>query len=186
MLHGIRTALESYKPTDLPRRANSAVLIPLLEREGDVEVVLIQRSEEIGHHRGQMGFPGGMVEARDNGDLLSTALRESQEEIRILREDVEVIGELSQRRTITSELTVKPFVGIIPAPYIFTPDPREVQAVHTASLGTMAREVMRGWNPFHLPPPVYPVNGRAVWGLTARIITELLEVTGIQDLGSKI
>ena len=179
MLHTIRDVLKSYRPRELSQKANSAVLISLFENNGSVGLVLIQRSEDTGLHRGQMGFPGGMVEPKDNGDLLRTALRESQEEIMLFSEDVQIIGELTQRQTMVSELTVKPFVGIIPYPYNFSPDPVEIQGTYTADLKNLAKDVIIGDNPFELPPPIYPVAGKPVWGLTAKIITELLEVLKI-------
>ncbi len=178
MLRKIRDAFKDHQPHELHQKANSAVLIPLYEYNGNIGLVLIHRSETTGLHRGQMGFPGGMIESGDGGDLLQTALRESEEEINLFHEDVEIIGELSQRQTIVSELTVKPFVGIIPYPYSFSPDPIEVQGTHTASLNTLVNGVITGDNSFELPPPIYPVNGKPVWGLTAMIITELLEVIG--------
>jgi 8-oxo-dGTP pyrophosphatase MutT (NUDIX family) len=178
MLREIRDALKDHQPHDLHQKANSAVLIPLFEYHGNIGLVLIHRSEKTGLHRGQMGFPGGMVEPADGGDLLQTALRESEEEINLFPPDVQIIGELSQRQTIVSELTVKPFVGIIPYPYNFSPDPIEVQGTTTATLNTLINDVITGDNSFELPPPIYPVNGQPVWGLTAKIITELLEVVG--------
>ena len=155
--------------------ANSAVLVPLFDSGSDAGVVFILTSSDGGPHSAQMGFPGGMAEDQDDGDLLRTALRESEEELGIRPEDVQIIGELGQRPTIVSGLVVKPFVGIIPWPYTLKPDPAEVQSAHASTIRTMGREVMNGKNPFNLPPPVYPVDGRPVWGLTARIITELLE-----------
>ncbi len=176
MLHTIKNAMKNYRPLDLSHKANSAVLIPIFEYNDNVGLVLIHRSEVTGLHRGQMGFPGGMVEPEDNGDLVRTALRESEEEIMIFPEDVQIIGELAQRQTIVSELTVKPFVGIIPYPYNFSQDPMEVQGIHIARLDTLAKDVITGDNPFELPPPIYPVDEKPVWGLTAKMITELLEI----------
>ncbi len=177
MLDSIKKALKEHHPQDLPQRANAAVLVPLFEHNGSVGLVLIHRSADKGLRRGQMGFPGGMIETVDNGDLLQTALRESEEEIMLFSEDVQIIGELVQRQTIVSDLTVKPFVGIISYPYNFSPDPIEVQGTHTVTLGALAKDIITtGNNPFDLPPPIYPVNGKPVWGLTANIITELLEI----------
>lgn len=178
MLGIIEKALRSHHPEDLPQKANAAVLIPLFEESGTVGLVLIQRSEDKGLHRGQMGFPGGMAEPQDDGDLLRTALREASEEIMLFPEDVQIIGELAQRQTIVSRLSVKPFVGIIPYPYNFSPDPVEVQGTYTATLGNLAKEVITGESRYDLPPPIYPVEGKPVWGLTARMITELLGIIG--------
>ncbi|UCG37902.1 MAG: CoA pyrophosphatase [bacterium] len=168
-------------PAPMAGRANAAVLIPLFEDRGRPGVLFIRRSHHISLHKGQMGFPGGMAEAADRGDLMNTALRETQEEVGVMTEDVEVVGELTLRSTIVSGLNVQPFVGIIPWPYILTPDPLEVAGVHNAFLEDLARDVMWGENRFDLPPPVYPVGGYPVWGLTAKILTELLEL--LKDAG---
>jgi len=158
--------------------ATSAVLVPLQLLDGGLGITFIKRSEDIGLHRGQMGFPGGMAEPADEGDLLRTALRESREEVGIEAQDVDIAGPLFARSTIKSGLSVQPFVGIIPWPYPFTPDPREVQSVHTADLKTLASARLGEGNRFGLIPPVYPLDNEAVWGLTARILEELLEVLG--------
>ena len=178
MIRSIEKALRDHYPEDLPQKANAAVLVPLFESEKGVGLVLIQRSEDEGPHRGQMGFPGGMVEPEDNDSLVRTALREAEEEIMILPGDVKIIGELSQRQTILSDLSVKPYVGVIPYPYNFVPDLSEVQDTYTAYLTALDREVMMGENSFDLPPPVYPVSGKPVWGLTGRMIMELLDLVG--------
>jgi 8-oxo-dGTP pyrophosphatase MutT (NUDIX family) len=178
MLEEIKRTLKAFSPQkkELPigLSPNSAVLFPLFEMEGDAGVVLIHRARDGGPHSAQMGFPGGMADPSDRGDLLRTALRESREELGIEPADVKIIGELGMRPTIVSGLVVKPYVGIIPWPYHLRPDPREVQGAHITSIRYLAREVAFGANSFDLPPPVYPVDGRPVWGLTARFITELL------------
>jgi len=181
MLNTIEKALRSYRPKDLPREANASVLIPLFNDGTNTGLVLIHRALDTGPHSGQMAFPGGMVEVRDRGDLLATALRESREEIGVRPDDVRFIGTLAQRRTILTSLTVKPFVGVIPFPYPFEPDAREVQGISTARLKDLVDTVMLGENTYSLPPPVYPVDGKPVWGLTAKMITELLEVIGKYD-----
>ena len=174
MLEILVNALKEYHPRNLPDKANAAVLVPLFEDMNGTGLVLIHRAEDSGPHSGQMGFPGGMVEIRDRGDLLATALRESKEEIGLHPDDVKIIGTLAQRRTILTSLTVKPFVGVIPYPYDFTPDSKEVQAVVTADIEDLAANVMMTGNPYGLPPPVYPMDNQPIWGLTAKMITELL------------
>jgi 8-oxo-dGTP pyrophosphatase MutT (NUDIX family) len=161
----------------LPRHsANSAVLVPLHAHNQSLWITFIKRSKDIGLHRGQMGFPGGMMEPEDGGNHLHTALRESFEEIGIEPADVGIAGQLKARSTIKTGLSVQPFVGIIPWPYRFTLDHREVQSVHSADLKVMASGVLGAGNRFGLIPPVYPVDDEPVWGLTARIVRELVEV----------
>ncbi|MDF1534879.1 MAG: CoA pyrophosphatase [bacterium] len=187
MLDAIKKALRTDpfldKPLPIGLAANSAVLVPLFERRGDTGVLLIHRSSDGGPHSGQMGFPGGMTNPGDGGDLLRTALRESEEELGFDPGEVRIIGELSLRPTVVSGLVVKPYVGIIPWPCTLVPDPKEVQGTHITTIGHLQREVMPGHNPFNLPPPVYPVDDQPVWGLTARIIAEFLERlnSAIQD-----
>jgi len=180
MMQKIIKALEEYRSEDLPQKANASVLVPLFQDRSGVGLVLIHRAQDSGPHSGQMGFPGGMVEKTDGDDLLATALRESHEEIGILPGDVEIIGALNQRKTVLTKLTVKPFVGVIPYPYPFHPDGREVQGITTANLRELAESLIVGENPFGLPSPVYPLKENPVWGLTARMITELLGVIGEQ------
>lgn len=157
---------------------NAAVLVPLFEHRNRIWVIFIRRSENIGLHRGQMGFPGGMSEDSDGGDPLRTALREAEEEIGLFPSDVEIAGALSLRPTLKSGLKVQPFVGFIPWPYRFSPDPLEIKSVHYASLAEVAGSVMGEGNSFGLIPPVYPVDGFPVWGLTGRILEELIGVLG--------
>jgi len=155
---------------------NAAVLVPLFEYLNRLWVILIRRSETFGLHRGQMGFPGGMSEDSDGGDSLRTALRETEEEIGLAPCDVEIAGTLSIRPTLKTGLKVQPFVGLIPWPYRFSPDPLEIRSVHYAPLADLAGSVMGEGNDYGLIPPVYPVDGFPVWGLTGRIVAELLEV----------
>jgi 8-oxo-dGTP pyrophosphatase MutT (NUDIX family) len=179
MIEQVKGLLRNYRapvfdPSAGP--ANSAVIVALFENGGDLWTTFIKRSDTMGLHRGQMGFPGGMSEPGDQGDLLRTALREAEEEIGLLSGDVDIAGTMAVQPTIRTGLLVQPFSGIIPWPYRFTPDPVEIQGIHHARLKDMAREVMGKDNTFGLVPPVYPVDGQPVWGLTARIVGELLEV----------
>jgi 8-oxo-dGTP pyrophosphatase MutT (NUDIX family) len=179
MIEEVKHLISDYSASasdPCPDSANCAVIIPLFWHSQSLWITFIRRSESIGLHRGQMGFPGGMVEPADHGDLLMTALRELSEEIGIQAEDVDIAGNLKTRSTTNTGFKVKPFVGIIPWPCGFSPDPLEVQSVHTADLGVMAAGVLGSGNRFGLLPPVYPVDDQPVWGLTARMVRELLEV----------
>lgn len=107
---------------------------------------------------------------------MRTALRETEEELGLFPSDVEIAGTLSLRPTLKTGLKVQPFVGLIPWPYRFSPDPLEIKSVHYAPLADLAGSVVGEGNTFGLVPPVYPVDGFPVWGLTARILAELLQV----------
>jgi len=158
--------------------ARAAVLVPLFEYNGELGIVLIKRAENMGVHRGQIGFPGGMQEPVDNDDLLLTALRESEEELGILPSDINVLGRLSDRHTIVSGILVSPFVGWIPFPYSFSSDPVEVASFHSTSLQSLLETREQAEGSTDLPEPVYLLGELQVWGLTARIIEELVGVLG--------
>ena len=104
------------------QRVEAAVLIPVYTDErGDV-VVYTERSGDLRKHAGEISFPGGR---RDPGeDLLTTALREAEEEIGLARDQVEVVDQLPPLGTFTSNFTITPYLGRIPAGLVWTPQPR--------------------------------------------------------------
>ncbi len=156
--------------------SEASVLVPLCLNEGRLKVTLIRRAISDRIHGGQMGFPGGMIEDKDKGDLLRTALRETEEELGIHPEDISVIGSLNPRNTVVSRILVTPYVGSIPFPYSFSPDPVEVQSIHTASVDELLNTREEAEASFDFPPPVYRTEDQPVWGLTARILTELATI----------
>lgn len=173
---------ERIKPGD---RIPAAVLIPLY-RDGDgYHVVFIKRTDTVSTHKGQISFPGGGREAWD-GNLMATALRESDEEIGLRGSDTEVLGELDDEITTTSNYVVTPFVGLIPWPYKFTRNEREVDEILTVPLSVLLEgstrrpdtEVLDG-EP--MPSYAYHYNGHIIWGATARMLYKFL---GILDPGT--
>ncbi len=131
MIDEIQSLLSNYRPdftgAQKPPLHRAAVLILLYMVDREMGIVLIRRSDDVGLHRGQMGFPGGMVEPGDNGELLGTALREVEEELRVDPAHIRIMGRMSDRNTTVSGILVTPFVGLIPFPYAFCPDTREIQ-----------------------------------------------------------
>ena len=116
---------------DNPRSA--AVLIPMLRENDEWHLLFIRRTNIQGDmHSGQVAFPGGGM---DDGDesIQETALRETQEELGIAPQDVQVLGKLNKFMTITNFL-VTPFVGVLPWPYALKPSPEEVSNVFTIPL----------------------------------------------------
>jgi 8-oxo-dGTP pyrophosphatase MutT (NUDIX family) len=92
-------------------RTDAAVLVPLVEREGGLTVLLTQRTAHLRDHAGQISFPGGRAEA-DDADEVDTALREAEEEVGLARRHVEVIGALPIYRTVTN-YDVTPVVALV-------------------------------------------------------------------------
>ena len=116
------------------------------------------------------------------GDLLTTALRESHEEVGIRPEHVSILGRLDDLSTFSTSFTISPFVGLIPSPYPFRPNPIEVAVVFDAPLSVLAdptvgRTYIRARDDgATIEDYEFHVNGHVIWGATARIIRHFLTV----------
>ena len=160
-----------------PRRA--AVLIPLIERDDDLHVLLTYRAADLDHHAGQISFPGGRLEPGDP-DPEAGALRETEEEIGLARKFVEVLGRLPDHVVITG-FRVTPVVGLIRPGYSLRPEPDEVARVFEAPLrhlfdpGTHTPRVYRVGNE-ELTSYDLPWQEHRIWGATAGMLLTLKEV----------
>jgi 8-oxo-dGTP pyrophosphatase MutT (NUDIX family) len=165
---------------DLEKAKKAAVLI-LLFADPVVKTVLIHRQAYDGIHSNQVSFPGGKYEASD-GTLQRTALRETCEEIGIKEDEIEVIGKLSELYIPPSNFNVIPFVGYIKKKPFFTPDSLEVKKVLSVPLRTLADESSRDLQPVEtsyqqrVDVPCFMVDGHVVWGATAMIISEFIDL----------
>ena len=165
-------------PTPGPGDRLAAVLLPLVE--GD-RLVLTRRTEHLSRHPGEISFPGGLTQDEDM-DLAATALRETQEELGLPPEEVEVLGALVPVHTFVSAILIVPFVGVVRGAPAFAPSEAEIAQVLTYPLDElMAAEttvewprdgqVYRGF--------AYPMrDGNTVWGATAAILHQLIERLG--------
>jgi 8-oxo-dGTP pyrophosphatase MutT (NUDIX family) len=104
--------------------AAAAVLVPLVQREDGLHVLLTRRTDHLRDHAGQVSFPGGRTEAFDDGPV-ATALREAQEEVGLAPARVEVIGQMPTYSTVTSFI-VTPVVALVTPPLALQLDSREV------------------------------------------------------------
>ena len=166
----------------VPGYRQAAVLLPLYETEVGPHFVLTKRTERVPTHKGQISFPGGGFQSGD-GDLLATALRESEEEIGLRRGDVDVVGVLDDTLTAASSHVVRPFVGFVPHPYPFRLASFEIdQLVHLPLRPLLEPNCFREevWDRDGRPHSVffYEHDGHTVWGLTARILKQFVEVVG--------
>jgi len=157
----------------------SAVLAPLFLREGEPWLLFTKRPTTLRRHAGQISFPGG---ARDDEDPtpLHTALRETQEELGIPGEQVEVLGMLDEIPTITS-FRIVPFVGAIPAGLSPRPNPEEIAElieVPVRALLAPALPRVEMWNVMEKEREVYfyDYGAHVIWGATARILKDLLAI----------
>jgi 8-oxo-dGTP pyrophosphatase MutT (NUDIX family) len=105
-------------------RSNASVLVPLVQRDEGLTVLLTQRTSHLRDHAGQISFPGGRAEDSD-ADAVDTALREAEEEVGLARRHVEVIGALPIYRTVTN-YDVTPIVALVRPPFELIIDAHEV------------------------------------------------------------
>ncbi len=102
----------------------AAVLVPLVMRDSGLSVLLTRRTDHLRDHAGQISFPGGRTEDSD-ADAVATALRETEEEVGLLRSHVDVLGALPHYRTVTS-FVVTPVVGLVQPGFSLALDDFEV------------------------------------------------------------
>jgi 8-oxo-dGTP pyrophosphatase MutT (NUDIX family) len=158
----------------------SAVLVPVFRRaDGVLRVVFVWRSE-FGVHGGQIGFPGGKCEPADRS-LIETALRETQEEIGLVRERVEVIEALPAVETLTSAYRIFPFLARIDPPRAWRRCSDEIMEVLEGSVDDLARPEAHGEDMADLPTwpgprpvPFVRLGPHRIWGATYRILQPLL------------
>ncbi len=154
----------------------AAVLVPLVERETGLMLLLTRRTEHLRDHPGQISFPGGRLDPGDTG-ALEAALRETREELGIPAEVVEFAGYLPTQPVITG-FAVTPVVGFMPGEVSLRPDPLEVAEVLELPLAFFlkpdsARHALRRVGATELPVVEYWWESRRIWGATAAIIYSL-------------
>lgn len=179
----VRARLSAPAPQRLPPNEDrqAAVLVPLYVNAGELWTVLTQRSEELRHHRGQIGFPGGALELSE--DLWQGALREAREEIALDTRTVLEMGTLDEQRS-SAGYRVVPCVGAVPFPLELEADGGEIDDVFAVPLSACAnpqwveeREVTVNDRPRRFL--IYHVGRHQIWGMTARVIENLLRRLGM-------
>lgn len=160
----------------------SAVIVLLFQEESKLKVVFIRRGEYVGIHSGQIAFPGGRYEPED-GDLKETAKRELEEELGIARERYRIVGQLTDLYIPPSNFLVRAFVAYTEHRPAYTPDPREVSEVIEADLNDFfepsvvkLRDFPAHNSSLTTNAPCYELNGASVWGATAMMMTELIDI----------
>jgi len=166
-----------------PGSTDAAVLLPMFGHSDDPGLVFTERRSDLRRHAGEISFPGGRQDTPDE-PLITTAIREAQEEVGLDPADVKVIGALPPVGTFVTGYKVHPFVGLIPEGLRFRPNPHEVATVLPFRLRelragfAMRRLVRRG---IPIRTPTYVVGEHVIWGVTARILAELLGRLGTVD-----
>ena len=175
MAPGVR---HQFKPTEKSRKAG--VLILLYPKDQELFIVLIQRTEYNGPHSGQISFPGGKSERNDK-NIIDTALRESQEEIGINPKMVNIFGQLTPLHVPISNFIVYPVIGMYKTTPVFKADSTEVKKVIEIRLQDLlnpknctSKEFKYGDLSFEAP--IYNPDNTTIWGATAMILSEFIDV----------
>lgn len=162
-------------------RKEGAVMLLLYQKEGEYYFPLTQRHDYKGAHANQISFPGGKLEEQDDS-FYQAALRETGEEIGVLTENITQIGELTQLYIPPSNYMVSAFVGIYSGTPTFIKEEKEVKEIIEVPLNTLFnKEIVKETqvtvqNGLKLKTPYLELENRVVWGATAAIIAEFIEV----------
>ncbi|MFO7827583.1 MAG: CoA pyrophosphatase [Bacteroidales bacterium] len=168
------------------KRRNAGVLILLYPKNDALHVVFIKRTEYDGAHSGQISLPGGKFEQGDQ-TLENTALRESNEEIGIDPEKTKILGKLTPLHIPVSNFYVLPFVGFYDTTPEFKPDPTEVEKIIELKLSELIDPENCTLQEFHygdlaFTAPIYKSKELVIWGATAMILSEFIEVVKKVDV----
>ena len=171
--------LRERKAIEHPSFAHAAVLVPLFNKEGSCHLLLTKRTDQVKYHKGEISFPGGMVDEEDLS-LERTAIREAFEEVGLKESDVQIIGALDDIITVT-EFIVTPFVGLFPYPYPFETSPVEIAELIEVPLSFLLTE--ENFNEQEITRMgrkeiiyAYQYGEHTIWGATARILKQFLDL----------
>lgn len=159
-----------------PRLTPAAVLVPVIERPEGLTVLFTQRTAHLNDHAGQVSFPGGRCEVTDASPVF-TALRETEEEIGLAPELIEILGILSEYRTGTG-FSVTPVVGLVRPPFDLHPDSFEVAEVFETPLAFLLDPANHQRHSMEIGGVLrhyyaMPYEGHFIWGATAGMLVSL-------------
>ena len=156
----------------------AAVLVPLIEHEDGIHVLLTERSGDLSSHAGQVAFPGGRIDPEDDGPV-DAALREAEEEVGLDRSFVNVVGFLDAYETGT-RFRVVPVVGFVKPGFELTLNPGEVDEAFEVPLAFLMdpenhERHSATWKGKRRTFYAMPYDGHYIWGATAGMIVNLYE-----------
>ncbi|THF67055.1 CoA pyrophosphatase [Pseudothauera nasutitermitis] len=164
----------------------AAVLVPVVDRPEGLSVLLTKRTDHLHHHPGQISFPGGRVERADTSAVM-TALRETQEEIGLGAERIELLGELAEYATGTG-FSVTPVVGLVHPPFTLQLDAFEVAEAFEVPLTFLLDPANRQRHRMEYQGRMreyyaIPYRDHFIWGATAGILVQLGRFVGVGEGG---
>jgi 8-oxo-dGTP pyrophosphatase MutT (NUDIX family) len=177
---GDPTTAETVARLEADPKGEAGVLVPLFEEAGETRVILTRRAAHLRSHTGQVAFPGGRLEPGE--DAVAGALREAHEEIGLDPGEVEVLGQLAPLATVSSGSRITPFVGALARRPLLSPNPAEVARIFDVSLARLLTDQVYREERWDLPGQddrpmhFFELEGETIWGATARVLTELLEL----------
>ncbi len=179
MLDQLRKRLHHHRPWRLRTRGREAGVLVAITDSDDPEVILTLRAATLSTHSGEISFPGGKRDPEDT-DLLATALREAHEEVGLHSRDVDIIGSLGQ---VVSKhhLQVMPWVGVVAAHQPLKANPGEIDRILRVPLSFLLAPENRRMDKLEFAGqtryvPAWHWDGEVIWGLTAYVLAELLNV----------
>ncbi len=182
LLDSLRTFFRTFTRTVLPDGPNirAGVLVLIFEKTGEPHFLLTRRTKDVEHHKGQISFPGGAVDAGDR-DLVATALRESNEEVGLPTRGIEILG-LGDDISVPSGFIITPVVGYIKHLPLLKMNTSEVESVIEVPLSFFAepanKRVVKMMRNGELRDVYFYNYGETeIWGATAAIIESFLRKT---------
>lgn len=185
-LERLKGALAAHPPhrATVPDARAAAVLIPIVAVP-EPTIIFTKRTDTVGSHKGQISFPGGSADPGD-ASMLDTALRETEEEIGLDPSLVTVLGELDTFPTFVSGYVVTPFLGWMNEEPTLIANPAEVAELLHVPVVDLQNEIRRDAG-FEHGGRIYPTEAwvwrdNVIWGVTARIVRQLLGILGQANL----
>jgi 8-oxo-dGTP pyrophosphatase MutT (NUDIX family) len=158
-----------------PGERVAAVLVPVIT-DGEARIVFTRRTDTLSRHAGEISFPGGLADPDESPT--GTALRETQEELGLSPDLVEVLGTFGTFHTRVLGTLIVPVVGLLASEPAFRPNAAEIERVliePLAALGPLGHESEWEWEGRTFPTYVFDTPGQVIWGATARILRGFLD-----------